>query len=84
MTGHGLPFDADDRAVPLFDGLDTGPVGRLLPKRAKRGSMGCIGDTNPEQFLHYTTRSISGGVVDREHPAVHAVEWRRNKVQSET
>ena len=48
------PSDADDRAMPtpwvgccgeptflpLFDGLDTRPVGRLLPEEGKKGELG--------------------------------------------
>ena len=60
-------FDANDRArsgcwwgvvktnlLPLCDNLASRLVGGLFA-RAK-GELGCIGDTNPEQFRHYPTR----------------------------
>ena len=51
----------------------------------KRGSLGCIGDTNPVRFWHHTLIECSKQwepVGAGEHPPVHAVESRRTEFQS--
>ena len=68
--------------IPLFVFSIARTMGRLFAW-AKRGSLGCIGDTNPVRFWHHTLIECSKHREPvGEHPPVHAVESRRTEVQS--